>query len=83
MCATKPSSLQHLKVKVINVISRITVNQLANLFCELRKCITLCTANDVGHVKTSINFIKTLKNLDFLLSNSFYRLFLSQMHIKL
>ena len=52
MCATKLSSLHDLKVKIINVISGVTVNQLANAFCELRNCITLCIANDGGHVKT-------------------------------
>ena len=52
MCATKPSSLQDLKDKIINVISGITVNQLANVFYELRNCITLCIANDGGNVET-------------------------------
>ena len=54
MCATKPSSLQDLKVKIINVISgiSITVNQLANVFCELQNCITLCIDNDGGNVET-------------------------------
>ena len=52
MCATKPSSLQDLKVKIINVISGIVVNQSANVFCELQNCITLCIANDGGHVET-------------------------------
>ena len=52
MCATKPSSLQDLKVKIINVISGIAVNQLANVFCELRNYITLCIANDGGNVET-------------------------------
>ena len=54
MSATKPSSLQDLKVKIINVISGIkpTVNQLANVFCELRNCIILCIGNDGGHVET-------------------------------
>ena len=51
MCAIKPSSLQDLKVKIINVISGITVNQLANVFCELRNCITFCIANDGGNVE--------------------------------
>ena len=46
VCATKPSSLQDLKVKIINVISGINENQLANVFCELRNCIALCIAND-------------------------------------
>ena len=52
VCATKLSSLQDLKVKIINVISGITVNQLANVFFKLRNCITLCIANDGGHVET-------------------------------
>ena len=53
VCATKPSSLPDLKVKIINVILGITVNQLAkNVFCELRNCVTLCIANDEGNVKT-------------------------------
>ena len=56
MCATKLSSLQDLKVKMIDVISGITVNQLANVFCELRNYITLCIANDGGHVETYIKF---------------------------
>ena len=46
VCATKPSSLQDLKVKIINVISGVTVNQFTNVFCALRNCITLCIAND-------------------------------------
>ena len=52
MCATKPSSLRDLKVKIVNVISGITVNQLANVFCELRNCIIFCIANDGGHVES-------------------------------
>ena len=51
-CVNKPSSLQDLKVKIINVISGITVYQLANVFCELRSCITLCIAKDGGNVET-------------------------------
>ena len=50
--ATKPSSLQDLKVKIIDVISDIALNQLANVFCELRNCIILCIANDGGNVET-------------------------------
>ena len=50
--ATKPSSLEDLKAKITNVISGITVNQLANDFCELQNHITLCIANDRGHVET-------------------------------
>ena len=52
MCATKSSLLQDLKVEIINVISGITVNQLANVFYELRNCITPCIGNDGGHVET-------------------------------
>ena len=54
--ATKPSSLENLKVKVINVISGSTVNQLANVFLELQNRIALCIVNDGGHVKTQIKF---------------------------
>ena len=51
MCATKLSSSQDLKVKIINVISGITVNQLANVFRELRNFfIILCIANDGGQM---------------------------------
>ena len=50
--ATKLSSLEDLKVKIFNVISGITVNQLAIVFCELQNCITLCIANDGGNVET-------------------------------
>ena len=56
MCATKPSLLQDFKVKIINVITGITVNQLENVFCELRNCIALCIANDGENVKTEIKF---------------------------
>ena len=56
MCATKPSSLQDLKVNIITVISGIAVNQLANVFYELRNCITLCMTNDGGNVETKIEF---------------------------
>ena len=51
-CVCKPSLLQDLKVKIINVISGITVNQLANVSCEQQNRITLCTANDGGQEKT-------------------------------
>ena len=54
--ATKPGSLEDLKVKIINVISGITVNQLANVFLELQNRIALCIADDGGHVKTQIKF---------------------------
>ena len=50
--ATKSSSLEDLKVKMINVISGIIVNRLANVFCELQNCFTLRIANDGEHVKT-------------------------------
>ena len=52
MRATKPSLLEDLKVKIINVISGITVNQSANVFYELRNCITLCIAYDGGNEET-------------------------------
>ena len=52
MYAIKPSSLEDLKVKIINVISGITVNHLAKVFRELQNCISLCIANDRGHVET-------------------------------
>ena len=54
MYVTKPSSLEDLKVKMINVISGITVNQLANVFLELQNRIALFIANNGGHVKTQI-----------------------------
>ncbi len=38
--------------KITNVISGITVNQLANVFRELQNRITLCIANNGGHVET-------------------------------
>ena len=47
--ATKPS---YLKAKITNVISSITINQLANDFRELQNRITLCIANDGGHMET-------------------------------
>ena len=50
--ATKPSSLEDLKARITNVISGITINQLANVFRELQNRITLCIANDGGHVET-------------------------------
>ena len=46
---TKPS---YFKAKITNVISGITINQLANDFRELQNRITLCTANDGGHAET-------------------------------
>ena len=52
MSATKTSSLQDLKVKIINVILGISVSQLADVFCELRNCISFCIANDGEHVET-------------------------------
>ena len=51
-CVCKPSLVQDLKVKVINVISGITENQLANVFREQQNRITLCTATDRGQRKT-------------------------------
>ena len=56
MRATNPSSLEDLKVKIINVISGIIVNQLENVFCEPQNHNTLCIANDGGHEKTQIKF---------------------------
>ena len=53
MYATKLTSLKDLKAKITNVISGITVNQLANVFRKLQNCITLCIANDGGLVETS------------------------------
>ena len=50
--ATKPSSLEDLQAKITNVISSITVNQLANVLHELQNHIALFIANDGGHVKT-------------------------------
>ena len=50
--ATKPTSLENLKAKISNVISGITINQLANVFRELQSHITLCIANDGGYVET-------------------------------
>ena len=50
--ATKPRSLEDLKAKITNVISGITINQLANVFRELQNRITLCISNDGGHVET-------------------------------
>ena len=50
--ATKPCSLEDLKAKITNVISSITVNQLANVFRELQNRITLYITNDEGHVET-------------------------------
>ena len=47
--ATKPS---YLKAKIANVISSITINQLANDFRELQNRITFCIANDGEHVET-------------------------------
>ena len=47
--ATKPS---YVKAIITNVISGITINQLANDFRELLNRIILCIANDGGHVET-------------------------------
>ena len=49
--ATKHSSSKDLKAKITNVISGITINQLSNVFRELQNRITLCIANDEGHVE--------------------------------
>ena len=34
VCATNPSLLEDLKVKIISVMSGIIVNQLENFFCK-------------------------------------------------
>ena len=47
--ATKPS---YVKAILTNVISGITMNQLANDFREMQNRIILCIANDGGHVET-------------------------------
>ena len=52
VCATKPSSFEDLKVKIINVILGITINQLSNHLRDLQNHITLCIANDGGCLKT-------------------------------
>ena len=52
VCATKPTLLEDLKVKIINVILGITVNSLPNIFRKLQNRITFCIANDGGQVKT-------------------------------
>ena len=49
--ATKLSLLD-LKANIINVISGITVNQLANVFREQQNCIIFCIANDGGDKET-------------------------------
>ena len=54
--AIKPSSLEDLKVKIINEISGITVNQLANVLLELQNRISTCIVKDGGRVKAQINF---------------------------
>ena len=56
MCATKPSLFEDLKAKTINVILGITINQLTNHLRDLQNRITLCIANDGGHVEASIKF---------------------------
>ena len=50
--ATKPSLLEDLKAKITNVMSGVTVNQLANVFHELQNRITHCIVKDGGHEKT-------------------------------
>ena len=52
VCATKPSSFEDLKVKIINVILDITINQSKNHLRDLQNRITLCIANDGGRLKT-------------------------------
>ena len=53
VCATKPS---YLKANITNVISGITINQFANVFCELQNRLTLCIANHGGHAESQIKF---------------------------
>ena len=72
--AIKFSSLKYLKAKITNVISGITVNQLANVFHELQNCITLNIANDGGHVKTKIKFQYNLKKYRFTSFQSFLQI---------
>ena len=83
MCTTKPSSLQDLKVKIFNVISGITVNQLANVFCKLRNCITLSIANDGGNVETLLKYHQDLKKSRFSSFQFCLQIVLSQIQIKL
>ena len=52
VCATKPSPFEDLKVKIINVILGVTVNQLTNHLRDLQNHITHCIANDGGRLKT-------------------------------
>ena len=52
VCETKPSSFKDLKVKIINVILGITINQLTNHLRDLQNHIFLCIANDGGRFKT-------------------------------
>ena len=49
--ATKFSSCEDLKVKIINEILGITTNQLTNHLRDLQNHITLCIANDGGRLK--------------------------------
>ena len=49
--ATKPSSFEDLKVKIINVTLGITINQLTNHLRDLQNHITFCIANDGGRLK--------------------------------
>ena len=54
--ATKPSSSEDLKVKIINVILGITLNQLANVFRELQNRITLSQRRAQSKTKIDENF---------------------------
>ena len=52
VCATKSSSFEDSKAKIINVILGITINQSTNHLRDLQNHITLCIANDGGRFKT-------------------------------
>ena len=83
--ASKLSSIENLKVKIIDMILGITVYQLTNVFsvnCKIVLHFVLLMIENMSKIIIQ-NFIKTLKNIDFLLSNSFHRLFLSQVQKKL
>ena len=65
------------------MISGITINQLANDFRKLQNRITLCIANDGGHMETYTKLQYNLKKYRFSFSNLFYKLFLLQIRLKL
>ena len=52
VCAAKPSSFEDLKVKIINVILGIAINQLTNHLRDLQNHINPCIANNGGRLKT-------------------------------